>query len=262
MKRTISEKYLREAIQSAIENLAQQNAEEEPDYNTVTLVDDPNCRTGKEWAEKGGNFPIKRNGKIYYVSRSTTVSVYAFCKNKLGEWCILVNKRGPKTRGAGNWNVPSGYIDYYDENGNPETAERAACREAWEETGVVIDPSLLVMQGVNTFRENIAIRFAAKLEGTTDQYPTSMANCEPGEVSAVGWLPLSKAHKLRWNRNDGADNVLGQAATTLNYDRKTGQTLDDLPSRINTLKQMLVKNPRAYQLFQQILNDLKDYSVL
>ena len=262
MKRLISERHIKEAIQSAIDSLAQQNSAEEPDYDTVSLVNDPNCRSGKEWAEKGGNFPIKRNGKIYYVSRSVTVSLYAFCKNKLGEWCVLVNKRGPNTRGAGAWNVPSGYLDYYDESGKPETAERAACREAYEETGVIIDPSQIVLQGVNTFRENVAMRYAVKLEGTTDQYPTSMEHCEPGEVSAVGWLPLSKANKIKWNRKDGAENIWRQARTTLNYDNKTQKTFDDLPSRINRLKQLLIKNPEAYQLFTQILTDLKDYQVL
>ena len=33
------------------------------DYDKVELVNDPKVRSGKEWAEKGGNFPIKRNGK-------------------------------------------------------------------------------------------------------------------------------------------------------------------------------------------------------
>lgn len=228
----------------------------EPDYDTVSLVNDPNCRSGKEWAEKGGNFPIKRNGKIYYVSRSVTVSLYAFCKNRFGEWCVLVNKRGPKTRGAGAWNVPSGYLDY------KETAEHAACREAFEECGVKIDEHKIVMQGVNSSRENVAIRYAVKLEGTTDQYPTDISNCEPGEVSAAGWLPLSKANRVVWNRRDGAENVWGQAETTINYNRKTGGIYDDLPSKINNLKQMLKRNPRAYQLFSQILQDLKDYKAL
>lgn len=255
----LNEKDINKAINRVLREYQENNVQtpvEEPDYDSVTLVNDPNCRTGKEWAEKGGNFPIKRNGKIYYVSRSVTVSLYAFCQNRFGEWCVLVNKRGPKTRGAGTWNVPSGYLDYN------ETTEHAACREAFEETGVEIDESQIVMQGVNSNRENVAIRYAVKLEGTTDDYPTSMANCEPGEVSAVGWLPLSKADRIRWNRADGAKNIWGQAETTLNYNRKTGGIYDDLPSKINNLKQMLMKNPRAYQLFSQILQDLKDYKAL
>ena len=34
------------------------------DYDKVELVNDPKVKSGKEWAQNGGNFPIKRNGKI------------------------------------------------------------------------------------------------------------------------------------------------------------------------------------------------------
>ena len=52
------------------------------DNDKLELVKDNNVING-------GNFPIKRNGQIYWVSRSNSISLYVFCKNKIGERCIL-----------------------------------------------------------------------------------------------------------------------------------------------------------------------------
>lgn len=188
------------------------------DYDKVELVNDPKVRSGKEWAEKGGNFPIKRNGKVFYVSRSVAVSMYAFCQDKWGNWCVLANQRGPGCdHQVGLWNVPAGFLDYN------ETAEEAAVRETWEETGVDIPLNLVKQMGTNSTSDNVRIRHSCVLPGTIDDYPTSDANCEPGEVSAIAWIPTLDAKgkpapeifQYKWVRNP--KDMVAQAYTMLSH---------------------------------------------
>jgi len=248
-------------IKNTISNVLREYIEEwNPNsrYNRVSLVNDPKVRSGREWAKKGGNFPIERNGNIYYVSRSVAVSLYCFCQDKNGQWCVLANKRGPGAPSyRGLWNVPCGYLDY------GESAEQAAVREAWEETGAKIPVEKIKMQGVNSNNlhgaQNVAIRFAGALDGTTDDYPLTSANCEPGEVTAVAWIPLTEVGQFQWMTNQG-NKAVEQAKTTLNYEN--GTIKNGLSSKINSLRQELKGNPYASQLFDSILQDLKDYKAL
>lgn len=251
-KAKITESQLNKTIQNVILEYFDKN---DP-YNQVSLVDDPKVRSGKAWADNIDNFPIKRNGKIFYVSRSVAMSLYCFCKNKNGEWCILANKRGPGApNNQGLWNVICGYLSYN------ETAEAGAARECWEECGLRLNPSILQQQGVNSKSENVTIRFAAVLSGTTENYPLSMDNCEPGEVTDVAWIPLRYVPKLKWAFGQG-HKILPQAKTSLGYDEKTGQCSNDLTYKINALKSELRgSNPYAFQLFTQILQELKGYKM-
>ena len=274
MKKTITERQIKGAIEDVIleyfksprnakapqQPVAQQaNAEDDDDekYNQVSLGYDPKVRSGKEWHEKGGNFPIVRDGKTFYVSRSVAVSFYAFCQNRNGEWCVLANKRVPGApNNRGKWNVICGYLDY------GETAEEAALRECWEECGLRLDPSVVKQQGVNSKSENVTIRFAAVLSGTTDNYPLSMDNCEPGEVTSVAWVPLQYVERLQWAFGQG-HKILPQAKTSIGYDSKTMKCNSDLTYKINALKSELRgSNPYAFQLFTQILQELKDYKMV
>ena len=221
-------------------------------YNKVELVDDPKVRSGRAWAKYGGNFPIKRNGKIFYVSRSVAVSMYTYCQNPEGEWCVLANQRGPGApTNVGFWNTPCGYLDYN------ESAEDAAVREAFEETGVKIPKSKIRLQGVNSSNfgssQNVGMRFAVALEGTTDNYPLSAANCEPGEVSDIKWIPLSQVSQYKWCFGQ-EHKVIEQAKTTLGYEN--GVINNGLEYKINKLKSELRRNPYLYQLFNQILDEL------
>ena len=278
MKLAIKEQDIRDIIENVLleykrgmQRQAEQqpmplSAEEEDEkYNTVKLGYDPKVRSGKDWHEKGGNFPVIRDGKTLYVSRSVAMSLYCFCKNRKGEWCVLANKRGPGApNGQGLWNVVCGYLDYGDraKEGRFETAEEGAARECWEECGLKIDPSILQQQGVNSTSENVTIRFAAVLTGTTDNYPLSLANCEANEVTDVAWIPLQYVKRLKWAFGQGY-KILPQAKTSLGYDEKTGQCSNDLAYKINALKSALRgKHPYEYQLFAQILQDLKDYNMV
>lgn len=274
MKKRLNENIIYEAIQNVLnEYFSKQGSlfepvEDEDDdekYDVVTLGDDPNVRSGRAWHEKMGNFPVIRDGKTFYVSRSMGISLFCFCKDRAGRWCILASKRGPKAGGqTGLWNVVRGFLDY------GETAEECAQRECREETGVNVPLELIQQQGINTGNlggaQNVTIRFAAVLDKTTDAYPVSMANCEDGEVSDVAWVPIefiNKDNKVfnfhNWAfRNDGV-KTLQQAETTLGYDIDTKTYNNNLDYKINALKSMLRgKDPKAYQIFLQVIDELKN----
>ena len=225
-------------------------------YDRVKLFKDPKVRSGKEWAEKGGNFAVERNGKVYYVSRSVAVSLCVFCIDKMGRWCILANQRGPSTSGAGLWNVPSGFLDY------GETAEDAAKRETWEETGVRIpDGTHIRLLGTNTGRfsgsQNISMAFTCVLDGTVDDYPVSADHCEPGEVSDIKWIPIMDGYgreqkdylKYRWNKNP--KSIFGRAETALLPYIRTRDGYDDI---VRKLKKEIQNNPTAMYLLNRLLS--------
>lgn len=247
-----------EHIKKAVSSVLKEYFDKHDKYNQVSLVDDPNCLSGSEWAKHGGNFPIKRNGKIFYISRSVAVSLYCYCQNSEGEWCILANQRGPGApTSRGLWNTICGYLDY------GRSAEEQAALEAYQECGVKVPLNKIKQQGINTRNlsgsQNVTIRFAAVLDGTTDQYPLSAANCEPGEVSNLGWIPLSEVGNYKWAFGQ-EHKVIEQAKTSLNYEN--GEIRNDLPAKINSLKNELKGNPYAEQLFASILQDLKEYGMI
>lgn len=245
----LSENKLNEIIKKTITEFFDKNSK----YNKVTLVNDPKVRSGKDWATNIDNFPIKRNGKIFYVSRSVAVSLYCFCQNENGVWCILANQRGSGVpNNSGLWNVPCGFLSYN------ESAAAGAARECKEECGVSVPLERIKMQGVNSGNlhgaQNVSIRFAATLEGTTNDYPLSAQYSEPGEVSDIKWIPLSEVSKYKWAY--GQENkVIGQAKTTLGY--INGKIEDNLEHKINALKDEISDNPYATQLLKQILSLLK-----
>lgn len=182
----------------------------------LELGEDPYARLDK--AKQNGkkrNFAIKRNGEEYWVSRSSSVSLYLFCKNQLGEWCLLSNQRGNNVARSGKWNVICGFLDY------GETLEHAAARECFEECGVKIRSTILKFCGTNSKHETINSRFCGVLNGTIDMYPPSMENCENfgtsnQEILNVAWIPLSQLKKYNFvsgqidSALDLADNILPQ----------------------------------------------------
>ena len=144
----------------------------------------------------GGNFPIKRNGKTFWISRSTTVGVYVFCLDQTGVIYTLASKRGPHVHTQQNlWNAPCGYLEYGD------SIKETAVKECWEETGVKIPMEKLVYLGENSeFSRNSDVKhtFYCVLDGLITDYPPSMANCEPGEVTDVRWIPLDELNKYQF----------------------------------------------------------------
>ena len=226
------------------------NAPSQPvDYDKVELVHDPKLRSGAEWAKYGGNFPVKRNGRIYYVSRSVAVSLYCYCRDRHGNWCVLANQRGPGApNNVGLWNVPCGFLDYN------EDATTAAARETFEETGVEVPKDKIMLMGTNSGNfggsQNVSMRHACVLDGTIDNYPVSDANCEEGEVSDIKWIRLNEVGKYRWAFGMG-HKVIDQAKTSLIPFMKDNG-VDDL---INKLRHEIRGNVRANNLLDKILKN-------
>lgn len=144
----------------------------------------------------GGNFPIKRNGKEYWISRSTTVGVYVFCLDQTGVIYTLASKRGPHVHTQQNlWNAPCGYLEYGD------SIKETAVKECWEETGVKIPFEKLVYLGENSeFSRNSDVKhtFYCVLDGLITDYPPSIANCEPGEVTDARWIELDELNNYHF----------------------------------------------------------------
>lgn len=232
-------------IKEAINNTLKENRIS--NYDKVTLGDDPKVRSGKDWAKYGGNFPIIRNGKMWYVSRSVVVSMKAFCRNENGEWCILANQRGANTKNSGVWNTPVGYLDY------GETFEEAAIRETWEETGVKIPLSKVKMIATeshpNGRTQDVVIRFGATLDGLTTDYPLSDANSEPGEVSDIQWIPLSQVNKYHWN----ADAQLYHAKRVLGSELNGRRDNEEI---VTELYYQIKDNPKAVGLLKELVRNL------
>lgn len=145
------------------------------------------------------NTPINYEGKTRWLSRSIAAVcyVYGFVDGKL---CILANQRGTGTKdrpmsNPGKWNCPSGFLDY------DETIEECACREIYEETGVVVDPSSLSLMELDsdiTRRDqNVLARYSVYLNYSENEKLTS-EHSEENEVVNIKWIPITDVDNYEW----------------------------------------------------------------
>ena len=154
------------------------------------------------------NFPIEKDGKTYWVSRSIAVLGLVLSR-KDGEWYVLVNKRGegcPDFNGM--WNIPCGYLDYN------ETTKEAVAREVHEECGLDIDPSLFTLFAVNDdpkdAHQNVTLRYIAKLPTHYMYLPLSNKDSEEDEVEGIKWVNIKDIDNYQWafNHYDLLKNTL------------------------------------------------------
>lgn len=242
----ITKKSIRQMINEAMDDLTQSNT-------PIELLNDKNCkprRPGEPY-----NRPVKIDGQLFYISRSITVSLYVYCKNKEGELCVLANQRGQGAQNANMlWNIPAGYLDY------GESIEQAAQREAYEETGVVVPLEKIEMMGINSSpggrRQDVSVRFSAVLDGTIDDYPVDISHCEPGEVADAGWIPLSGIGSKRWAYGQH-HKIVPQAETMFGNLDSYNKNGNDLSNMIAELKHELSGNPKAKYLFNKIIKLIK-----
>ena len=142
------------------------------------------------------NFPIEHDGKTYWISRSVAVGCYIYARRG-GRTYVLANKRGPGLpNNVGKWNVPMGFLDF------DETFAEAACREVFEETGLVIKPEDLNLRVIDSRPDDknqvVLVRYSATLDKDPREYKLTNKNAEPGEVEAVKWIDINKLAKYDW----------------------------------------------------------------
>lgn len=136
------------------------------------------------------NFPIKYNGKIYWISRAVAVVGYIFT-SKDGHLCVLANKRGKGCPNyQGYWNVPCGYLDF------DETTKEACIREIYEETNLEVKESYLHFFSVEDNptkddNQNVCFRYwSYDVNYGTQQIFAKGA--EEDEVEEVKWIPIEE----------------------------------------------------------------------
>lgn len=180
------------------------------------------------------NFPFVEDGQTYWRSRSCTTVGYVFCADKEGYLCVLANQRGPGApTNVGKWNVPCGYIDFADKNGN-----EGVSRETYEETGVKLKPEQFNFDSVSFSEDgdkNINLRFWVKLGGTIDDYSLSNAANEEGETSDIRWIRLCDVNNYEW--------AFGHEHTILEMAKHVEYTVDD--AGVQTVPGYIVKLTRS-----------------
>ena len=151
------------------------------------------------------NFSIEHEGKIYWISRSMAVVCFVFAYID-GRWCVLANQRGEGTPDfQGYWNAPCGYLDYN------ETLEQAAIREVYEETGLSIDKTKLMLMDIDDSpkRENQVILFRYIYFYYDKNKSVTITNkyCEPDEVDDIKFIPIDELNNYEWTSKNHKEKI-------------------------------------------------------
>lgn len=141
------------------------------------------------------NHSIKHGDKEIWVSRSVSVVVSTILFKNNEQYVPLI-KRGISMHSPGKWCLPCGYLDW------DETANEAAIREVWEETGMdlrkldakVSTKWLEKPWDINTEpnlnpNQDIAIHFGVVIESNSFPELTS-ENSEEDEISELKWVNI------------------------------------------------------------------------
>lgn len=155
------------------------------------------------------NFPVKVDGKEYWISRSVAVavSIYTYINGKL---CILANKRGTGLPGQnfsnpGKWNVISGFIDY------DETLKEACIREVHEETGVDISNVELKLMLIDDSPERsgqvILFRYIGFYYNPENKITLTNKYSEPKEVDDVKFIPIDELDNYDWTSENHKEKI-------------------------------------------------------
>ena len=110
-------------------------------------------------------------GRIEYQNPKVVVACVIrtkpFATDKRGsnsshEDLILLAKRAIEPR-KGTWGIPQGFME------NGETTRQAAVREVYEETGVIVDPSLLKLRAVYNVPGSVQLVYEARVDAAKTQ---------------------------------------------------------------------------------------------
>lgn len=135
--------------------------------------------------------PLTNEKMTIWDSRSCSVAMFCFAKDKNGEWYILSTIRGDACPDyKGYWCCPCGYLEWN------ETEYFAAVRETFEETGIIINENNIVKYKSSADplanRQNVSFVFYTILPETVEYYQSNLTTkfIEPNEVSCVEFVCL------------------------------------------------------------------------
>ncbi len=134
------------------------------------------------------NFPVKIEGKEYWISRSIAV-VCMVLKRVNNRLYVLAEKRG---KGAadniGKLCMPCGYLDY------DETLREACKREVFEETGIMLPSEDFKLITINSDpkenHQNVSARYYCLAPHFVEPDLSKAFGGEKDEVEDVMWIPV------------------------------------------------------------------------
>ena len=121
-------------------------------------------------------------GQVVYLDPKLAVAVLIARDGR-----ILLGKRGPGAREPGKWSFPAGFVE------RGETVERAAAREAREETGLdVVVGDLVGLYSSDGETVVLAVYEATSAVGVP---------CAGDDLTEVGWFSASEVPELAFPRD-------------------------------------------------------------
>ena len=121
-------------------------------------------------------------GQVVYLDPKLAVAVLIARDGR-----ILLGKRGPGAREPGKWSFPAGFVE------RGETVERAAAREAREETGLdVVVGDLVGLYSSDGETVVLAVYEATSAVGVP---------CAGDDLTEVGWFATSELPELAFPRD-------------------------------------------------------------
>jgi 8-oxo-dGTP diphosphatase len=121
-------------------------------------------------------------GQVVYLDPKLAVAVLI-----ARDGCLLLGKRGPGTREPGKWSFPAGFVE------RGERVERAAAREAREETGLEV----LIGDLVGLYSSEGETVVLAVYEATSAGEPRA-----GDDLVEVGWFAYSELPELAFPRDE------------------------------------------------------------
>ena len=137
------------------------------------------------------NFPVKVNGKEYWISRSIAVCVFIF-RLKENTIEVLTEIRGAGVDHSGERCAVCGYLEY------DQTLKGACVAETFQETGMVIDANRLKFVGYgdnpfdsDSYKQNVSMHFIYETNEFEDINPSIRFGGEENEVEKIEWINVN-----------------------------------------------------------------------
>lgn len=138
------------------------------------------------------NFPVKVNGKEYWISRSVAAVGFVFKKVNNTIYALVEQRGVGAADNIHSYCVACGYIDF-DENGR-----RCIAREMLEECGFKCNINKLSLVSVTTDprgnKQNISLQYVYKADVNENYDLNSRRGGEENEIEKVEWIPVASVN--------------------------------------------------------------------